>query len=570
MATKRIFGGSFDFESVVTNLFSKDLGWKSQLRNAENISDQNLMFAYDIAKNAGKGINSFPWRRLSDRISKNADATLFHERIHYWQMISCPLQQHRYLVYLDTIRMNLIKVGEDPYTLCGEDDGFLDLSLNEEMVNSAEANFKQYDLTLSIKDTANKISLPEAFKNIQIKGVDWIKSKTTGYEEIPFAQLFLLLPHSSRKSLPAYGALMHFKDHDKYVIIPFTALYLMESVAHLSQLLYERKSLPKITQLDNHDDKLYFGVFEYWRRLHGYAYNNEEDLILSFLAAVDLALTSDIYEIEPSDGEYEYEMSSIPYRFGKLAFRIQGIEPLKCETENERADAVAKFQDRICKWNGWPKPDFAVKRMAAALSRFLFKAHAKSSPYTKENEEYVIKVWRSSLSELAEHFDVLLPLWKLYQNKMTTAFGQSILGNMLNACLYRINNPGEFALPHLYHNKIKEHFPLPLVLFKGDYYLDNVLAENTVRPGYPYPITSMQTALEIISMMTLKPITAGRIDSCGFLDEGIDCWYIKSGLGCPLRGFTSNQEKLRDKTGLHNWCHFTFQRSIITPNSKGP
>ena len=189
-------------------------------------------------------------------------------------------------------------------------------------------------------------------------------------------------------------------------------------------------------------------------------------------------------------------MASIPYRFGKLAYRSQGIPPLKLGND-EPAQAVANFQEKICHYSSWPSPVFSAKKMALLLTRVLIGACARHLPKTEANIEALNLLFDKPFNEIAEHIEDLEPAWNLFHKIRHKApnIGQLVVGNMLNACIYRIKNPGEFALPHYYYSKLKSYFQLSMQ-FNGNYFND-LLSGDVLKEGSPYPVISIQTVHDV-------------------------------------------------------------------------
>jgi len=566
--------GNYNFESLFCNLFRVDMASPDLVhppRSHSDLTTETLLQAAEASFHARRAADAVQIQRLPDNLPPSTAPVLFHERLHYWQMISCPKLQWHFVLFLDKLRAQVAAAGGLPHWICGQTyaEQLVPPEILEESLKSIDAEFAVYPMTLS-QENLRTGKLPPIFDSVDRLGENWITTGDAPDGAWPTSQLLLGLPHSPGKKLIGYGAMLMFPAaSEKVVIFPFNGLYLMESAAYISQQLYEGRPLPKPEQLDEIEDQKYLGVWEYWRRLHGHRYSSEANLALAFLAAVDLTIMSDVIDITPSDSETHLEMFSLPYRFGKLAFALQGLEPLQPKDGDEPAQAVAQFQEQFCQWYGWPSPDFAIKKMAVQLTRIVVGAFARHIPATPENKALIETFLGDSLppgtpqtSYLAEHFELVEPIWNLFQYATgAPRIGQQVLGNMLNACLYRIKHPGEFALPHLYHAGLGRQFPLPLVLIDGTYYLDQEVG-NALNVGWPYPITGMETLHDLIALMTIKPLKYGEAGQCGFLEEALECFYVKSGLGCPIRGLTSEQREIREKVQLDDWCHWTL-RSVL-------
>jgi hypothetical protein len=561
--------GSFDFESAICNLFSCDAGGgPADSRDSHRDESMTRMFALQQAYYATNLAEAVPYNKLPPNLPSSTQSTLFHERIHYWQMLACPLQQWQFTLSLDRRRAQTAAAGGEPRWICGQGDRAVPMVELDPFLAGISAHFRPFSLTADLQDLKEG-RFPAAFAQTKLLATDWITPSAGHAAFLPTAQILMLLPHSGNLMLPAYGAEMAFRDSTKLIRFPFNGRYLMESAAVLSQALFEGQPLPQPTNLDNPEDELYLGAWEFWRRLHGRRYNSERELAIAFLAAVDLTLVSDVLQVHEKDGEYGSEMSSIPFRFGKLAFRIQGLEPLRVGEDEDPAAAVARFQEQVSAYQSWPHPSHSVKKMAVAITRLLISAVARHIPESQEAREAIEVLYdphgpvNESLGRTAERFEAMDAVWKLfrYAEGHPPLIGQLVLGAMLNACLYRIRHPGKFALPHIYHTELRRYFPLPLVLLNGSYHTD-VEPGDAMEEGWPYPVSAMEMVHDVISLLTTKSLARGHPKQCGFLDEGIDCTYIRQGLGCPLKGLSKAEAELREETKLHDWCHW-LMRSLI-------
>jgi hypothetical protein len=230
--------------------------------------------------------------------------------------------------------------------------------------------------------------------------------------------------------------------------------------------------------------------------------------------------------------------------------------------DGDFAHAVARFQDVCCSYSGWPSPTFALKKIAAVLTEVLLRAKARHLPDTECTRSLLTRILDTPIDKLAEQEGHLEPIWDLLANAREKfgAFGEMVLGTMLNAAMYRVQHPGEFAVPHKYVDRLAAHFPLPIVVLEGEYYLDENPG-NSVSIGWPYLTSALELAHDCIGLMTLKPLRSGEA-TCGFIEDRLDCWYVRSGLGCPQKSLTPKQQQIRLDTKLDDWCHWTA-RSIV-------
>lgn len=449
------------------------------------------------------GRDTFPLMHLPQDLPLKTDIVLFHERIHYWQLLSCSNMQIHFFNYLDKIRTEVMKRKGNYWKICGQ------------LVSNDTSSF---DLVAeSLESYQSHMYSVNVLPNM-IKAMNLIS--TSPLTDMPYMEL----PHKTdKKFLPAYGAVLGFESGN-IVFFPFNGVYLMESATYISQLLYQGRSLPHVEDINTKEDLKILGMWEFWRRLHGSKYDSELCLAYSFLAAVDLALNG--YVMEPGDLEYRSEMASIPYRFGKIAYRLQGFPPLELNKE-EPAAAVNHFQEKICEYFGWPSLDISTKTMAISITQILVANYYYMDEDIRSNSIFD-KLFSESTRNLSGKIEEFEQLWDLFRrvNLDVVRIGQNILQNMLNACIYRIKHPGEFILPHIYYKELYSHFPLPLILLNGRYCTDYDLPSNAVH--------------DLISLMVLKSFADSQNEQfedsetkCGFLSNYLDCFYIQSGLGCP-------------------------------------
>jgi len=127
---------------------------------------------------------------------------------------------------------------------------------------------------------------------------------------------------------------------------------------------------------------------------------------------------------------------------------------------------------------------------------------------------------------------------------------------MLNASWYRIERPGHFAMAAWVADRIAVPFPLPLVLIGGRYYHGAREGRSNFGPEPPYRSVMGDLREDFIGLATLRPLRRGDT-RCGFIVDRVDCHYLRSGLGCPAKRMTPEQEQRRIDSGMDDWCHWT-------------
>ena len=529
--------GRFDMETAICNLFHLDAHPLSQLGLQKKLNPETTY--RNIAAHAHQLSDSFPIGWFAAELPPQIRATLFHERVHYWQLLSCPLQQTMFIDFLHRLGTGVEKMGGNSNLVCWAP------SLPHDTQYAKETSRVQFrnDIEDSIIRTLNEVS-------------------AAPYAAMPYCEI----PFGRDGVYPEYGAILGFEKEGaaEKLLFPLNGRYLMESAAYISEMLYMNQPLPNTTWIDNKESLPYLGAWEFWRRLHGKRYKSTQALAFAFLAAVDLAITSDVVDVEELDGEYMAEMMSISYRFGKLAYRILGIPPFNLHEEEEPAAAVVRFQKEICQWNGWLAPNRFFKKMAIFLTKFLLESEAKRLP--KFNDPPMMTILDSLFTKriVAEKYETIKSLWGLIANlsELAPSVGQHIIGTMLNSLVYRLENPGEFILPHIYHNKLQSYFPLPAILYEGRYYWDTDNEGFTGKTLNPYVVAPTELIQDVISLVTTHPIKNGNME-CGFISQNMNCWYITEGIGCPQDIVSEDQVKLRLNVGLGDWCHLKLRHMFL-------
>jgi hypothetical protein len=326
------------------------------------------------------------------------------------------------------------------------------------------------------------------------------------------------------------------------------------------------EKLPHPERLPSEASRIYLGPWEFWRRLLGPQYKNESDLARSFLAAVDLTMVADVLQDGGKPGildlELRFETSSIPYRFGKIAFTARDLPPLQCDRPNDAAGVVARWQQELCARHGWPSPEICVKKAAVFLTQLLVRASLKYLKPKEGDTQRLEHLFHVGHDEFVSVYDQLEPVWEMIAQVLEQAppiIGRDVIGAMLNACVYRIQNPGRMALPQDYASELATVFPLPFILMGGDYYLDPQLSGFMV--GAPYPISALGLSRDCMDLLVTQPLSEGS-STCGFILNDIECLYMRLGLGCPQRSLTDDQRKAREADKLDDWCHW-MSRAVM-------
>jgi hypothetical protein len=477
---------------------------------------------------------------LTAELPKSSASKLFHEKVHYWQLVSYPLMQSRFLLTLQRLKKRIATrggrsdlVGGHPCFAATDND-------LEKCLRVADGDIDWHDI-----------------QPHEVRSFDCILKDPFTY------QLFFLLPPDPKtgESRPAYGAALGFGSSHQLVHIPFTARALFESAAYINELLFAGREIPEPGELDADDAKLYLGAWEYWRRLHGPNYAKKRDLAVAFLVAVDIAGMADLTagEEEVGDPDYFFERVSIPYRFGKLAYRLRNRPPLVLH-DGGIASAVERFQTDVCDWCAWPAVDQVAKQTVVYLTRVLLANYSPTIEPTSENVSVAEHLMRTPISELAETPTELHPAWKLIRNARAERHlvGMNVLALMVNASELRSSHPAMLATPFAHESELSFHLPSPIVLYEGQYYFEpqKTMAVSQVEVFSLMPGELAEDCIQLLALATLRD--DNRPPKCGFLAQAVECAYITCGLGCPYSLLSAYQKAERCCLGLGDWCHWTY------------
>ncbi|MBX6383881.1 MAG: hypothetical protein IRZ07_13050 [Microbispora sp.] len=528
--------GRFRFGDLLTQLLRTDAFAEEIPHPREDLI--RALFLPSVRAGIPSRMDLFPLVELPDPLPPHTEARIFHERTHYWQYLASPLLQQRFFLELEKIAIGVARAGGDREQILASRPPEDPAGVFRLMV-ATEADCSWFDL----RDT-----------------------HLLGGQQVDFPlgtfQVLYARPNDLGVTY-GYGAALELPD-GQTALVPFTALALAESASQVAECASSGKPPPRLER-NTPGEVRYYGCWEYWRRLHGGRVRNERALVAGFLAAVDLALTGGYPAADERDPEMIRELRSIPYRFGKLAFRAQAFEFPEVD-EADPGEAVERFQRDMCAWAAWPEPKTTFARSAVMLTKLLAVGLGRRPllEYGLPEDDYG-RLWVSDESNLAGELDALAPVWRAISVAALAdrprPVGFEMAGMMLNAMHHRIRHPGRFAVPHLYRAELTEEFPLPLLLLDGIYCVDRALEnQETVFRNRPYVGNALKVAKDTMQLVPLLPLADGA-DRCGFYDAPMmraTCLYGRAGLGCPKAGLTEAQRRTRLEHEIGDWCHWEF------------
>jgi hypothetical protein len=534
---------SFDLETLVCNLFATDLSTPDVTAGEPGESDAD--FGRIAAAHVAAGQDMLRMRPYPTGLDAASRARLFHERVHYWQLVSTPMRQLGFLRRLHGIKHGVHSAGGRAGMIAGAGPHG-DPAASAVLVEDDEAVFQPFELEPEMIRGHNEIA-----------------------HELRTMLVFYLRPAGPR-SYPGYGALMRLPNGS--ALFPFSGRALMECAAYLSELLYSgAEQLPRLTD-DDPRSLLYLGPWEFWARIHGPAYRDDRELAAAFLVVADVAMVTDAIETRLLDGESHAEEHNYAYRFGKLVFRLQEHEPLRL-AGRDPGPALADFRDHVHRYGGaLPSADLSIKKMMVTVTRHLVATLDARGSWPWDTDWIINRLLRGPAEQLVdEDWDGLRRFWEFLDahavHRIGHVAGLPTLTAMLNAGHVRTTHPEWFAAPHLFADELGTHLPLPLLLRDGSYHFDQYAG---VVPGTPISMDAGAMAFDAMALMCLRPVRDGDA-TCGFIRNYTPCSYLLHGFGCPSRGLTTAEEDARRTFRIGEECHWTaHRRGVGLPADHAP
>ncbi|HEX9173959.1 MAG TPA: hypothetical protein VF861_15005 [Telluria sp.] len=541
-----------NFTSFVAELLRTDQAVLDQPFPSHDSSLYEGMFWSSATTSAREGADLCWQTNLPRGSTDAAQANLFHERVHYAQLMSYPIFQHRFLIELERIRIGITEHGGWAGMLCGAANA---LKVAPAAEVAADILRLQYVIWRE----------PELYPPIiGIDGVEnaWV-ARTHTTPPLPFVP-------------GAAGLLGQGKATQ---VVPFTVLNLVESAACVAQHLFQGSSLPRRQGRLTSSEIRYLGCWELWCRFHEKRFQTSNEASAAFLAAVDLALSA--HALAYYDDKLK-EQAQDPERAGTLRFPSIRFADILLRLGRTDVDfhvgiqGAHNFQQSLSQALGWAPPERGYRFMAAWLTRQLLL----SSSWTFEHLIRMDKAhlewaaFTATLSEIADDIEQLQPVWRGIAESFATGrdrralnfvFGTRIVGKMISAARLRCRRPAILAAPHDNPNRLWTHFPLPTIRMGNHYYMDWDLAHNDYVQDEltlslePFGLTASDMMPDCLGIAALAPLADGST-RCGLIDPATgeaNCLYVAGGAGCPQVGLTSEQHGKRQDSGIHDWCHWT-------------
>lgn len=527
------FGGAFTWESLACRFFQHDIDPLNPAF-AEVASDHELV-AIMASLNIDEWGDIATLAVLPDVGDEDVASTLFHEQVHYWQIISSPLLQSLFLTALQKIRLVVNANGGRATAICGEAGADIRLDL----------------VTEGLLRARTLMSSP--FTDVDVRWqVEIVADPPTDV-----AALSCRLPDDDRE-WPGFVAALGYGAPDRR-LVQADLCSLTESSALASEM-QRRGQLPG--ELLEHAPPLhdrYLGLWELWRRYH-HGRAPEVDLVYPFVAVLDMALLGGVPgPLLSFNGRDDFPAE----RFSRL-LTASGQEELP---SSSGPGDLRRYQEALGKRVNLVPVDDVVARAKRRLLRILVFSLGPLLGLDADTwETRVNDLWRPDPSPVDEA-SLVRTLDHVFAKNEHLPLGAQILATMYNALCHRTDHPDHFVAPAQYEAILKQRFPLPIILMRGRYYMSQPTDQRdqriTVWPG--------MLRLDILRLTTLLPLVEGRAE-CGFVESGAECLYTAAGLGCPRsskRRISDEAVAVRKKFGTASWCHRT-QCDLITGMMRGP
>lgn len=553
--TKSDFGARIDLRSFVCHLATTDVSPKKVLKAKDPHFDTGVDFKLKLAGTNWKMLGALP----AD-LYKEAFGQLFHERLHYWQLIGYPLFQWRFVCALELLRHRLFKQNAKTYVVAGLTTG-PNVVVGEHIRRAVDILDSPISVAPSSLMEAERVEVTPGRCAMEV-GL---------FEAAPS----YMLPHAN--------VLIKCIDGSE-ARISLDAVHMLESAVSVTEVINGFRELPSDENMRTAEYLHYWGCWVYWREMLSASGLDTERLMYVFLAAIDLAMMGDVGSVLDTD---EASMSEDQFtslnmfqheflpglRFVRICkesrvdlHKVLSTEPFDRITGKNGSDSKSLYelQGLLAEACGMSLPvEVAGRdllRHTLRLGNFLFMPGGPEAETPGQLAVYALRKvpledWRSAIP-------VCETIWQEIQKRRfeeTLEFiGYKVWSVMKNFTESRCRQPAAHVTPTLYFELMRNRFPLPFVNFGGHFYYDwaGMDDEKMLSMHVPGP----RVALDLIELLPLLVEPAnGTTTACGFIDNGAaSCDYAVLGLGCPLIGLTAKQTARRKERKLGNYCHWVF------------
>ncbi len=559
--------GAISFTSFATRLLRTDVSVLDDPGFAMDDDAVRLSFWFNAAKGAALRTDFVSHQSLPPAMGHETRSRLFHERLHYCQLMSYPLLQLHSLLGLESLRTAMLDHGGAAFMLAG-------LIGSGERRNPSELGGARTVTEALVSGTtvptSTKVSMPDGVTDAGLVDARLVR------EGAP--------------PCPGLAGVLRLEEDD--VLVAFNAENLLESAAYVSQFLFERQEPPRLRDSDAQRELRYLGCWEVWCRFHEARYPSTRDLALGFLAAIDLALGAHVHaQLDHRMQDHlRHPATSAQIRYPHARFGLVLLAAALVKPVVENVDpalsiaAISRFQHEICENLGWGDPQRGFAFMGAFLTqRFIVTTLWSFEDKVEIDDDLVAHAVNTPLADLADDLTALQPIWsKLAEAfhavvpevagtvSVNCVFGSRVLAKMIAASYFRGTRPPVTAAPHLDPARLHERFALPLIRIGGQYYADIQLNDDfdptvhglelKVLHEDPFRLSSVDVLTDCVTLAALDGVRRNG-GTCGLIDPVTrepGCLYAAAGAGCPQLGLAADEADLRQRKGIADWCHWTF------------
>jgi hypothetical protein len=581
MDSQLSFEGKFGFDSFICTLFPQD---------PNKFYSDNSVKSLLLSLKEGQDPKIFP---LSIQLDDKSKAKLFHEQIHLWQILNSSILHYHFINFLGFIESSLEKLNFKDIKVAQVSPLFFkDTDLSSAMgLNVFSDSLTVLDVTFSWN--LNNLLLTQS------------KELQNTFSIYPYSAMpFMYLPCNVKlpyPGIPSFGGELLINGTVD-VLFPFSGIALLETASLIYECLFENKSFPVEADIQNDNTLKYIGPWIFWKRLHKATFLKERDAAIAFLAAVDISFKTDVLDHIPAKiaGEFNYyeservkhskvlddinklfkdsglsathkserymEKISIPYNFGKTAFRFRKYSGFSFENKSI-VEAINKIQEDYHLDFSQTNIYLMLKINALFLTKLILISIKKHTPgltlnnLDLENDIYKINFFYESwvrTFELVDDYKHYYPLWNELSQYINSFIGGNLIAYLINACIFSIENPGIFCYPYENLEILKTNFPLPLININGIYFNENIGKKNS---RGPIAISPKDLTKDCINLNTLKGLRLlydntnfEKLNSapnfCGFRNENNMCCFKAIRITCLYDDKDYNKDELMENRTL--------------------
>ncbi|MBB4155749.1 hypothetical protein GGQ80_003674 [Sphingomonas jinjuensis] len=512
------YGGSFAWINLICRFFRHDVDPLSRPPPLTGSVEARAMLAAMAADNLSDMLDIGPLPLLND---EGVASTVFHEQVHYWQLLSSPLLQSLFITALQKIRLVVAMNGGTALSICGE----VDFDDRPDLVTPRLAN-------------ANTLLRPQFTSGDVRWQVEIVEDPPTSVAAVSCRQW------EGGPEWPRFCAALGFGSAERRLVWADLE-QLTEGHALGSEDRRARRAPRRLLEDAPPIEDVYLGLWELWCRRHGHR-ATEAALGDAFLVAVDLAM------LGGRPGPL-LELNHRNHFPGERFARLMTVSADLDLPALDHDDDVVRYQDRLAEAAGLPGVDGVLQTARIRLLRMLtFSLAPMLHLEVEDRRRAVERLLGDHLSQTQED-DAAAIVEAAMSEDQQLPVGAQVLATMYNALRHRSDNRAHFALPARHAATLEAGFPLPLVLMGGAYYFTRP-AKDVRQPLTAYPDMLRQ---EIIQLFALIPCIEGESE-CGFVKSGAQCQYTLQGLGCARsarRPLSDAAAELRKRTGVATWCH---------------